>query len=311
MIRQRTKNLVMAGVVGFILSIIIMIVIYLVAIRGNPAVINRLLGPPSGEVQKSAPEPVKVKVYTVLNKLERGERIVGSNLQMMEVDQLIVPQTSFDSLEQLDGQVATVSIEPLQIITQTMVQQEQAGNDYRETVEIYQVDIPSFFEVGDKVNLRIHFPPGQDYLLLYDKQILFIDREKKSIFLALTEEEILAYSSGKEDVNQNPGTQIYLTRVKFKNEVEMIRYPYNLNVIRQLEQAEAMAPMIEKRKILDQSLIFFYDTEKSDYDAVTNALQQPMQATPDSPAGQTGTEQGKEQATQPATEESPTTENDE
>jgi hypothetical protein len=144
-------------------------------------------------------------------------------------------------------------------------------------VEIRQVRIPDILAVGDLVNIRVHFPTGQDYTVVSDKAVMHINTEMESFFIEMNEEEILAYSSAKEDVRLYQGTEIYITQEtkgliqvdkEYIDIAELMRqgldydfYPLNPNALALSALYQKRIELMEQRLQLDDSLSEFFDQD--------------------------------------------------
>ena len=131
--------------------------------------------------------------------------------------------------------------------------------------------------------MRIHFPTGQDYTVICDKRVKHIDVEQGSLFVELTEEEILKYSSAKEDKNLYFGTELYMTKqsekmVEVANTIidltgrtnldDLYRYdeyPVNPNTQILSRVYNYDLDLLQARVELDESLSEFFDQDDIRY----------------------------------------------
>lgn len=278
-IRQRRKNMIVSGLVGFLLAVIVLILMYLFWIRGNEVIMNVILRDSNYKVTaiKSVPEEVvKKKVYTLTNGLAQGEIITGDKILALELEERLVPESAVVNKEDLLNKKAKIDLGSMIVICNSMIEEEMVYTVDREIVEIHDVRIPEILSVGDRVNVRIHYPAGQDYTVVEDKEILHIDPEESSFFITLSAEEILNYSSAKEDENLYAGANLYLTQLsqekedmtQNKHELNVVLgkdsysiYPLNpnaqnLSLVHQYNQ-----DLLEARMLLDASLLEFFDQE--------------------------------------------------
>ncbi len=288
-IRQRSKNLIVSGLIGFICGLIVVLLIYLIGIKGNIQVIEWILNDSQLEVMTmSEPVPEEVvqtdKVIMLKGTIKKDTIISEGMLAITEVVSMNIPQNYSQKMEDLLGKKALIDIDASTILTTSMVEQLDVFQVSFETLEIQNVHYPDILSIGQPINMRIHYPTGQDYTVVENKTIVHIDQENKSFFINLTEEEILSYSSAKEDKNIYPGTELYITiegqgRVSTEGESQVVKdaykngliysiYPLNPNVLALSQVKNYNAQLLEDRVALDLSLKAFFDlnSERFSYD---------------------------------------------
>ena len=94
------------------------------------------------------------------------------------------------------------------IVTKNMV--EEVDNvltaDVR-TVEFTSVTLPAQLQEGEYIDIRYAIPDGQDYIVLSRKKVLQCN--KTSIWLNLTEDELLTMNSAIVETYRNKGIKLY------------------------------------------------------------------------------------------------------
>lgn len=277
-IRKRQRNLIIAGMMGFLIAVLFISGMYVFGIRGNDKVINWILEDSQLEVNtvKEVNDVVDevlletMDVYTLLDTVKVGELVQRENLLKMTIESRYVPEHAIINIEQLIGKKALIDLEEKMILTKQMVINENEQIGVLQTAEFRNIHVPNLLKTGDYVNLRIHFPSGQDYLILKNKEVIQIQDEYNGLYMNLTEEEILNYSSALVDLTIFPGTRMYFTKYQVViSDVPMFEgydpYPLNPNVLElsrnELEEEQVFA----KRMQLDISLFEYFDEDTLRY----------------------------------------------
>lgn len=241
-IRKRQKNILLAGISGFFVALMLLSVTYFIFIRGNVAAIDWLLEDSQLEVNtmpntmelEIPQEVVMADVYTLIEGVAVDTVIEEQMIMKLSIEDRFVPRNAFRDKEEIVGKKASIDIDSIMILTESML--FETGTDYivSQTAEIQNIHVPDLLQVGDDVNLRIHFPSGQDYVVIEGKEVLKIHEEYNGLYLDLWEDEILAYSSALVDCQIYPGTYLYLTKQQWiigdENSTSFSQYPVNPNV---------------------------------------------------------------------------------
>lgn len=279
-IRQRSKNLLFSGFIGFVSACLIITLIYVFGIRGNIKVIEWILNDSQLEVMTMS-EPIETEVIErqevirVIRSINKDTIITSDMLETIEIDKGLEPTNYIASSDAIVGKKAKTDIDGNVIISAVMVEDPNVYEVSLETVEVQGVHYPDILAIGQYVNMRIHYPTGQDYTILENKNVVHIDTENKSFFINLTDEEILSYSSAIEDKNIYPGTQIYLTiegrgsivldessekiTSLYKKGLQYEVYPLNPNALALSQVNNFDTELLDARVVLDLSLKEFFD----------------------------------------------------
>ena len=296
-IRQRSKNLIFAGLIGFMSGLIVVLFVYMIGIRGNIKVIEWILNDSQLEVMTMTepldePEVKKEKVVRLKKSVSKDSIITEDMLEVVEVEASSIPSNHYKEIQGLLGEKTLIDLEPLVIVTDSMSEKTNVFQVSFETLEIQNVHYPDILAVGQSINMRIHYPTGQDYTILENKNIVHIDPEDQSFFVNLSEEEILSYSSAKEDKNIYPGTEIYITiegsgdiiideedsslLSAYKKGLEYDAYPLNPNVLALSQVKNFDTILLDDRLVLDLSLKEFFDlnSERFSYEIEVQEVQE-------------------------------------
>lgn len=263
-IRRRHKNMFIAGCIGFFVALIVITILYASLIRGNQKAMNWILNDSQLQINEVKKEqPVKIKTYILMEGISQGETVTKEMLMAMEVEERIIPEKFVDDITHIIGRTAAVDIPAKAILTESFFGSSEVETDSMETVEIRLESIPEIIGVGDVVNLRIHFPSGQNYLLLGQKEVIHMNTELNFFFAKLTTVELMALSSALEDCNKYPGTRLYLTRLDGISEGDEVAgdhaYPVNPNVLMLSRMIEDRQKVLNERKTLDDSLTYHFE----------------------------------------------------
>ena len=275
-IRQRHKNQLIAGSIGFFAALILVLTVYLTAIRGNPEAMNMLLVDSHLEVEKVTETDVsKEKVYIFLEDTPKGIEISREMLQAVEVNSRLLADSCILNMEDIIGFRTAGDVAAKTFITAELLTREEKLAADLETVEIHLENIPEIIETGDFINVHIHFPTGHTYKLLESKEVLHMNRENSMVFTDMDEGELLAYSSAIEDCNRYDGTYLYLTEMTPGDREQtalMKAYPMNPDVIQMAEGLSGRMDMLSERKVLDECLTDLDDEELYDYTRVDESV---------------------------------------
>lgn len=282
LIRQRTKNLMFAGFIGFICGSILITVLVMFVIKGNDSFVTWMTEEfkLQKEQTQSEEEIIKIGVYLLTETVQKGDVIKQEMLKRVDLIDSIVPANAVLDISMIIDQKATMALEANTLITSTVIIKPELSEITADLVEIRDIHIPGIMEVGDTINLRIHFPTGQDYLVLEKKTVDFLTTEEDCFYVTLDEEEILSYASAREDLLLYPGTMFYISKehTLYKEmdaqdlaieTTDYISYPLNPNAL-QLSIRYADPEILKQRQFLDERLTNYYALEGSKFKYVVD-----------------------------------------
>lgn len=146
---------------------------------------------------------------TVLTKdVIQGETITDDMLSEVNVHKKTVPTGALDR-GSIAGQVAKFNINANVPITNAMVTTEIISSDIR-SQEVNTVLMPSDLVEGDKVDVRIMYPNGTDYIVLAQKNVDKISGQ--TMWIQLSEDERLLLNAAMVDSFLKQGTKLYATK---------------------------------------------------------------------------------------------------
>jgi hypothetical protein len=203
------KGLVIAGLIGIIG--ITVLIIQLLNMQGEERA--RI------EAQKDV---------LVLNQpVVSGQTLTLAMFTTIKADANVTPtnaltSASFNTMS-VDGNgnpidvVAKIDIQSNTLITDNMIaaSDELNTNDVRKQ-EFNVISLPANLETDETVDIRFRLPDGTDYIVVSKKKVTVLDDtgvpSLNTIYLNLTEEEILLMSNVIVEAYQIPGSRLYATR---------------------------------------------------------------------------------------------------
>jgi len=264
-IRQRTKNLFMAGCVGVILCLVVTLVLSLVF---REEILEYL----ATTVQEEQQEVFTYPIVVASKSLKKGHILTNEDvtLSLMGAEKPITSGYGETSL--LIGKKLLMDVDENLPLTPPMFMETALVNKNLRIYEFGFIELPYLLEDTDVVDVRIAFPTGQDYIVLAKKSIQSFERSRDQVHvglldLALEEEEVLRMSSAMVDTYLTEGTRVYL--VKYVNPDQqassVVNYPVNQSVLAlymenpNIFEVPKTEQVLSKRRVLDASLLTLLD----------------------------------------------------
>lgn len=105
--------------------------------------------------------------------------------------------------------VAKVNMPANSVLTLELVaKSDEIANDDLRLQEYNMLNLPVKVNVDDYIDVRLRLPSGQDYIVVSKKRI--VDMMENTIWLKLSEEEILAMSNATVEAYQMTGSSLYV-----------------------------------------------------------------------------------------------------
>ena len=158
------------------------------------------------DIQEKQMVSYQKKVYSALGDLPKGTVITENNV-CQEIRYLDAPQEMFAS-DDVIGMSINCDIKKGTCLTNEML---EYSNSHKREVFISEIELPDFFQTGDRADIRIRYANAEDYTVLADK-ILISCNPSAGLVLELTEEEILLLSSAIADANEYDNTKLYAVK---------------------------------------------------------------------------------------------------
>lgn len=194
---------------SFLLGMLLMLVI--------SGVVIALLFMQLAQKNKEEKERVKVNVCVLTEDVKSGQEITSSMIGELSVYKDLVPADATSSKSDIVGTMAKVNLKKNTVLTQnlTVESEEELQNDIRKQ-EYNVVILPADLIAGDYIDIRIMFPNGQDFIVVSKKQVdipnIAGEDSVDTIWVNLSEDEILHMSCAIIEAAKVPGTKIYANK---------------------------------------------------------------------------------------------------
>ena len=164
--------------------------------------------------EKEIIESAKVTVYVLSQDVTSGTNVQISELRAVEVPQDAAPLTAItasnfativteNSLYKIDLPLGTI------ISSDMIVESDDVtANDTREQ-EFNMIVLPTYLEIDDYVDIRLRLPSGEDYIVVSKKRV--IDSDEVTMWIKLSEDEILTLSNAIVEAYKIDGSELYAT----------------------------------------------------------------------------------------------------
>ncbi|WP_442600868.1 SAF domain-containing protein [Paenibacillus sp. KN14-4R] len=238
-IRQRTKNLMVAGMIGALSMGLV-----------GAGVVTYNLVEHSKETKRIREEyekkmkvaelvtqqtaVVKQSILVANKELLAGTKLTSEDFTFIEVDQHQAPDNVITNGDMAVGKVLKINLGDRTPLTAPMLFEEGWIKRDIRSQEFNMITLPSKLKKDDFVDVRINFPTGQDYIVLAKKKVK--DLALGTVWYDMNEVEILNFSSAIVDAYLQ-GAKIYaLSYVDpYMQEAAIVNYPANLKVLELLK----------------------------------------------------------------------------
>lgn len=150
-------------------------------------------------------------VYVVNKKIESGQEITSASITIKAVDMDLVPQQeAFGSSKSPVGYIAKIDLPVGTVLTKSMLNEGEEIQDSERIVEYNMLQLPVQIDVGEFVDIRFLLSNGQDYIIVSHKEVKDITLD--TIWLQMTEDEILLMSNAIVESAISPATTLYITK---------------------------------------------------------------------------------------------------
>ena len=219
-IRQRTKNLLLAGLTGATVTGVLA-----TAVIGY----SWYKFQQTKEAEELAAQQARKTVLVVKTDTPAGAPLSPEDLVQKDMPKDVIPVDVIDPKDTI-RKYAKIDLHANTVLTTSMLYEEGTTPKDLRNQEFKLIQIPGDAKVGQFVDVRIKFPTGQDYILLAKKKVESLNGGV--VVMQLGEKEILSFSSAIVDAYLN-NAQIYaLTYVEpTLQEPAIPTYPPNANVL--------------------------------------------------------------------------------
>jgi SAF domain len=279
-IRQRTKNLMMAGSIGALFMLIVSSGAVFWGYQELQESHQTAITAFENKVKEAEQllleqQQDKQKVYVLKQDIPAGTMISEEAIEMIELSKDVVPlnvvakQDAIGKLTKIDIQKNTPLIQSM-LFENGITPQDLRNNEFR------MITLPSKLKAGDYTDIRIKFPTGHDYIVLAKKKVM--DLSSETIWFEMDEEEILTMSSAMVDAYFEQATIYALSYVDpYMQHEAVVTYPVNSRVL-DLIQADPnivniARTVLEKRhrETLEKELSELNEADKLTYNSKQSA----------------------------------------
>ncbi|CAH8721295.1 SAF domain-containing protein [Bacillus cereus] len=286
-IRQRTKNLIYAGLVGVLITMIFSALFGIYTYKQWSKERTQIRVEYEERLQEA--EVIKQKVMKQRKKvliskrdIKAGEKLTAGHFVTAEfpIDEL--PKDIIDNPNIVDGKVVKIDISKNGTVIPSMLFEEGiTPNDLRNQ-EFKLIELPSKLKKDDFLDVRVKFPTGQDYIVLSKKKVR--DLVNGTVWYQMNEKEILKMSSAIVDAYLNNASIYGLSYVDpYMQKDAIVTYPANKQVLDLIEADPNIVGVakteLERRhreklerdlKLLTDQQLSKYKDSKRDMDSSAN-----------------------------------------
>ena len=190
---------------SFLLGMLLMLVIAAIVVA---ILFMQILGMKKEEAQVDSQSKV---VFMLSRDIKSGENITAADVKSVKVVTDMSTDNIATSSDMSDATIARIDLPKGAILSNSMITttDEKVTNDLR-VQEYNMIVLPTDLSKNDYVDIRILFPNSQDYIVVSKKRIL--QSSSNTIFIKMTEEEILTMSNAIVEAYQVDGAMIYATK---------------------------------------------------------------------------------------------------
>lgn len=139
------------------------------------------------------------KGYVLVKDMKAGDTIKDGDVELTDLPDYFVPTDVINDPAQIIGKVIKLDSMAQTAVSSNMVYEEGQLDHTERKVEIDYVRLPIKLDPKDRIDVRIVFPNGEDYLVLSKKRMQSVDVLNQMLFLNLDIEEIHLMDSALVD----------------------------------------------------------------------------------------------------------------
>lgn len=275
-----------------LVTTVIVVVVVLTAVFG--AVLYLVWSGQQNEIKSLEQKAETIKRYVFTNSFSAGHMIDSGDLALVGVKAESTPDNSYErdiivtpenkeeiylvtgtnyneyevvpALDVLVGRKLKINVSKNTTLTEEMlVEPEEEATDDLRLEEFTMITLPSDTVSGEYVDVRVQFPTGEDFSVLIGKKVeKYTDN---TVYLKLTEDDILSMSSAIVEAYLYEGTRIYATKY-----VDPFNQLYNHTKVDYVEKYEAATPALielKQEEKLKELITKFEEEQPEEYLAMT------------------------------------------
>ncbi|WP_195570707.1 SAF domain-containing protein [Paenibacillus sp. 1001270B_150601_E10] len=199
------------------------------------------------------------EAWVFRTSLKPGSIVQEEDIESLQLPASLLPSILYADKNDIIGKAVKIEVVPnIPVTTNLLANKEELSNDAR-WIETSVVQLPIDLQPKEAVDIRIRFPDGQDFVVLDQKWIKKL--QQPTIWLQLTEQELLTLSSAYVDAYLNSG-QIYAVRYiePMLQQKAIVNYPVNESVLKLMEKNPNIIEKanrqlsLQSRKVLEQRI---------------------------------------------------------
>lgn len=189
---------------SFLLGMLLTLVIAAIAMGAMFVMLNK------SNKEQEQKEASQTKVYRLTTPVKSGEEVDYSKIAEIVVNSEAVPGDAFSSQTGFpDGYKAKIDLQAGTIISENMLYEGDKIQDSLRRQEYNIIQLPEQLSAGDYIDIRYMLPTGEDYIVVAKKEIL--DTSVDTIWVELTEDEIMLMSNAIVEAYSVPSSKLYAT----------------------------------------------------------------------------------------------------
>ena len=190
---------------SFLLGMLLMLVIALIVVG---ILFMQILGMKKQEQQVANNSKT---VYMLTRDIKSGENISSGDVKATTIVTNIANSEIAQLGDLTEETIAKVDLPKGTFVAKSMITttDEKVTNDLR-VQEYNMILLPTDLSKNDYIDIRITFPNGQDYIVVSKKRVIQVSQN--TVFIKLTEDEILTMSNAIVEAYIKEGSNLYANK---------------------------------------------------------------------------------------------------
>ncbi len=190
---------------SFLLGMLLMLVIALIVVG---ILFMQILGMKKQEQQVANNSKT---VYMLTRDIKSGENISSGDVKATTIETNIANSEIAQLGDLTEETIAKVDLPKGTFVAKSMITttDEKITNDLR-VQEYNMILLPTDLSKNDYIDIRITFPNGQDYIVVSKKRVIQVSQN--TVFIKLTEDEILTMSNAIVEAYIKEGSNLYANK---------------------------------------------------------------------------------------------------
>ncbi len=157
---------------------------------------------------ESATAAASKTVFVLKNDIKSGQTITSADLTTKSMVTDLSQSEIATAVNLTENTIAKIDLGKGTILTQSMiVEQDESVTDSLRIQEYNMLTLPTDLQTNDYVDIRLILPNGQDYIVVSKKRV--IQSSENTIFIKMTEDEIVTMSNAIVESYITEGSQLY------------------------------------------------------------------------------------------------------